>query len=166
MVILVVCPTCLMAASRHFPDRASLPIPKCTRDRVQPGDRLPAIFAAVQMPGDHFLAPRAHLVGNIAAQGALWWVTGSLVGFACVQYDWRLQFQGSVHAYFGCISQAVEAPFGFSRDKFVSRGNPHPRFQALWNFTNVPQPFPVLSDGRRRASTWLSYWPILAGLML
>ncbi len=67
---------------------------------MQSGDRLPAILAAFQMLRDHFLAPRAHFIGNVPAQGALRWMTCGLLSFACVQYDWRLQFHGSIHACF------------------------------------------------------------------
>ena len=72
---LALCRTC---------DPASLPISKCTRERVKPGNRLPAIVAGFQMLNDNLLAPNAQFIGYEAAQRAVRRVTGGPVGIACI----------------------------------------------------------------------------------
>ena len=63
---------------RRLHDPASLPIAKRASDGVKPGDRLPAILACFQVFHHHFLAPRSHLIGNVAVQRALRWMSRRL----------------------------------------------------------------------------------------
>jgi len=70
-------------------DPASLPVAKRASNGVQSGDCLPAILACFQVLNHHFLAPRSHLIGYVAVQRALRWMSR------------RFEVYGSIHTPLG-----------------------------------------------------------------